>query len=120
MSDYPVPYEIMYRDATQNERNRHKKESKAWIKRRASSAGDPMGFTRLQRLGINRDNRRRELGVMNKKLKTAEEENQKLRQRIGELETAADIMATDLEVPAVGVPREAALSGFEAAWTERT
>ena len=56
---------------------------------------------------------------MNKKLKTAEEENQKLRQMIGELETAADIMATDLEEPALGVLREAALSGFEAAWTER-
>ena len=57
-------------------------------------------------------------GEMSKKLKTAEEENQKLRQRILELETAADIMATDLEEPALGVLHEAVLSGFEASWTE--
>ena len=98
-----------------------KKERKAWIKRKASSAGDPMGFTLDYRDWESTETTEEESwGVMNKKLKTAEEENQTLRQRIGELETAADIMARDLEVPAVGVPREAALSGFEAAWTERT
>ena len=120
MSDYLVPYDTMYREATQNERNRHKKERKAWIKRRASSAGDPMAFTLDYRDWESTETSEEESwGVVNKKLKTAEEENEKLRQRIGELETAADIMATDLEELAVGVPREAALSGFEAAWTEQ-
>lgn len=56
---------------------------------------------------------------MNKKLKTTEEENLKLSARVKELEKAADIMAADLEVPSLGVPHEAALSGFEAAWKEQ-
>lgn len=56
---------------------------------------------------------------MNKKLKTTEEENPKLSARVKELEKAADIMAADLEVPSLGVPHEAALSGFEAAWKEQ-
>ena len=56
---------------------------------------------------------------MNKILKTTEEENLKLTERVKELEKAADIMAADLEVPSLGVPHEAVPSGFEAAWKEQ-
>ena len=90
------------------------KRKKRMLKKEGLLCRRSIGFYfRLQGLGCYRDDRGHEHEI------TAEEENKKLRQRIAEFETAADIVATELEEPALGVPPEAALSGFEAAWTER-
>ena len=114
--DYHDPISTMYRLATQTEKGKHNKERRKWLTNKTKPNTLQLDY---QDWDTTETTEEESWASMNKKLKTTEEENVKLTERVKELEKAADIMAADLEVPSLGVPHEAALSGFEAAWTEQ-
>lgn len=114
--DCQVPISTMYRLATQSEKGKHNKERRKWLTNKTKPVTLQLDYQDWETTDTTEEE---SWASVNKKLKTTEEENLRLTARVNELEKAADIMATDLEVPSLGVPHEAALSGFEAAWEEQ-
>ena len=114
--DNHVPISTMYRLTTLTETGKHNKERRKWMTNKTKPITLQLDYQDWE----TTDTTAEEIWAsMNKQLKKTEEENLKLTERVKEYEIAVDIMAADLEVPSLGVPHEAALSGFEAAWKEQ-
>lgn len=116
---YPVPEHLMYREASQKERRCHKINKEERKRKRASEplTLDSLDYRDWDVTDTTEDQSWSEVA---KKLKTVEDENTNLKKRVEELTRINEVMAADMVEPTIGVPFEAALSGFDATWREES
>ena len=111
--EYEIPEGLMIRKAFQTERAQQNKSRR---KRKAEKAPSfVLDYTDWDMTETTQDE---SWGVVAKKAKNMEDENNILKKKVEELTRINDILAADIETPNCGVPFEAALSGFEATWAE--